>query len=152
MPPSLPLDMLTDLARDQLDQATLALGQLQQNLLSAQQQLDMLESYLHDYRLRLQDSVQHGLSAAGWQNYQRFITTLEGAIAEQRAVVRHAETQLSGGRDNWQDCKKRLNSLDTLRARRTQAETVATNRREQRANDEFSARLVQRRADQRSFA
>lgn len=152
MPPSLPLDTLSELAQDQLEQATLALGQLQQNLLAAQQQLEMLEGYLHDYRVRLQDSIQHGLSAAGWQNYQRFISTLEGAIGEQRNVVTQAESRLSAGRTNWQSCKQRLNSFDTLRTRREQARTVVENRREQRANDEFSARLVQRRADPRSIA
>lgn len=151
MPTSLPLDTLTHLARDQLEQATLALGQSQQNLLAARQQLEMLETYLHDYRVRLQDAVQHGLSAAGWQNYQRFITTLESAIAEQRAVVLQAETRLAAGRGAWQDCQQRMNSFDTLRTRRTQAQAIVANRREQQASDEFSARLVQRRVARRSM-
>ena len=150
MQTSLPLDTLIELAREKVDSATRTLGSLQSARSTAQRQLEMLEDYLGDYRVRLQQAVQQGLSAAGWQNYQRFIATLEAAIGEQRNVLVHAEGQLDAGRQIWQDNKRQLNSFDALAERRQRAEAVLNNRRAQKANDEFSARLVQRRAALRS--
>ena len=144
--------MLTGLARDKLDDATQTLGSVQQNLLAAQQQLTMLEDYLLDYRKRLQSAVQQGLSAAGWQNYQRFIATLEGAIREQRNVVSQVDRQVDAARDSWRACKQRLNSFDTLSERRARVEAISANRREQRDNDEFSARMMRQRAGHGSLA
>lgn len=150
MPPSHPLDTLIELARKKVDEATRELGSLQSARTAAQRQLSMLEEYLGDYRLRLQEAVQRGLTAAGWQNYQRFIATLEAAITEQRHTLQHAETLLDGGRQAWQSDKRRLNSFDALSERRQRIEAIQVNRREQKDNDEFSARLVQRRASHRS--
>ena len=150
MPTSQPLDILIDLAREKVDEATRELGSLQSARTAAERQLAMLEDYLGDYRVRLQQAQQRGLTAAGWQNYQRFIATLEGAIAEQRRVLEHASGMLETGRVAWQDHKRRLNSFDALAERRVRSDAVINGRREQKANDEFSARLVQRRTVSRS--
>lgn len=140
-----PLDTLIALTTDQVDAAARELGMLQSRRTEAERQLQMLEQYLADYRDRLLQATQQGLSAAAWQNYQRFIVTLEGAIAEQRQVLDHADVQLAGGRRNWQQHKTRLNAYDTLAERRERALAVVAGRREQRATDEVSARLARRR-------
>lgn len=147
---SQPLDTLLELAQVQVDDATRELGRLQSARSAAERQLHMLEDYLGDYRARLQQAVQQGLSAAGWQNYQRFIATLEAAINEQRKLLEHTEVELDSGRRCWQDQKRRLNSFDALAQRRQRHEAIQNQRREQKANDEFSAQLVLRRALSRS--
>lgn len=139
------LDTLIDLARDQLDDATRQLGGLQQSRLSAENQLSALENYLADYRVRLQSAVQSGLSAAGWQNYQRFIGVLESAIDEQRQVLQYAENELAQGQDHWRDRKRHLNAFDTLAQRRQKHHQLAADRRDQRAADEHANRMLQRR-------
>ncbi|GAA5234013.1 flagella biosynthesis chaperone FliJ [Verticiella sediminum] len=139
-----PLDTLVELATEKVDTAARELGLLQGRRQEAERQLRMLEQYLADYRTRLQQSIQQGLSAAAWQNYQRFIVTLEAAIGEQQGVLAHAEAQLDDGRRNWQQHKTRLNAYDTLLERREQAIVIQTGRREQRATDEVSARLARR--------
>ncbi len=140
-----PLDTLIDLARDQLDDATRQLGGLQQARLSAENQLTALENYLADYRVRLQSAVQSGLSAAGWQNYQRFIGVLEGAIAEQRRVLEHTEGELTQGQHHWRDRKRHLNAFDTLAERQLTHQRLADERRDQRTADEHATRMLQRR-------
>lgn len=144
-----PLDTLIGLARDQLDHATRELGGLQQAQLSAENQLAALENYLSDYRLRLQNAVQSGLSAAGWQNYQRFIGVLESAIAEQRRVVQNSAQELAQGQNQWRDRQRDLNAFDTLAQRRQQQQRQAAERRDQRLADEHAARMMQRRASRR---
>lgn len=145
-----PLDTLIELARDQLDDATRQLGGLQHARTGAERQLEQLEGYLADYRSRLQQAVQEGLSAAGWQNYQRFIGVLEGAIAEQQRVVEQTNHQLAQGRVHWQEQQRRVSSFDALADRQKAQQQVIHNRREQRAADEFSTRMIQRRTS-RSF-
>jgi len=151
MPPPKPLDTLLGLARDQLDDATRQLGGLQNARLSAAQQLKQLEGYLADYRARLQDAVQQGLSAAGWQNYQRFIGVLEGAIAEQQNVLQQAEGQLAQGQHHWQQQKRRVNSFDALAERQQRHELLLAGRREQKAADDYSIRLAHSRRGNRSL-
>ncbi|MBU4610488.1 flagella biosynthesis chaperone FliJ [Achromobacter sp. GG226] len=140
-----PLDVLIGLARDAVDAATRELGSLQATRLQAERQLQMLEGYLEDYRVRLQQAICSGLSAAAWQNYQRFIGTLEGAIGEQRNVLRHAEGRLDDGRVSWQQETRKLNAFDTLAQRREQAQAQQALKREQRATDEFAAQQMRRR-------
>ncbi len=140
MPATHTLDLLIDLAREAVDDATRTLGVLQTGFQQATGQLRLLEGYLDDYRTRLQESVGDGLQAAAWQNYQRFLVALEGAIAEQRHAVARAQTQLESGRDVWRSCTRRRDAFDALARRRLAERTRVESRREQRASDEFAAR------------
>lgn len=137
---TLPLAMLIELAQNKTDEATRRLGQLQRAQLSAAEKLDMLVQYRQEYYDQLQSQMQDGLSSSRWRNFQHFISTLDNAIEQQRAIAAQADTRLARGRSEWQDNKRRLNSFDTLaeRVKRQQAQII--NKREQRASDEHAAR------------
>lgn len=142
MASKLPLDTLIGLARESTDDAARRLGQLQGARQHAAQQLGMLQDYRQDYLEKLQQAMQGGMPAADCYNYQRFIATLDEAIHQQMLVVGRADEQLEGGKVKWREEKRRLNSFDALLVRQERAEAVVENRREQRANDEFAARLM----------
>jgi len=149
------LQILVDLRRKEADDAARALAERQQQASQAQQQLRALEQYLEDYRVGLQQRCEHGgFSAATWANYQRFIAMLERAIDEQRNVLQHWENQVEAGRQAWQQCQRRLKSVDTLVERRAHESEQRAARREQKLNDEFAARQarLQRAARQSSTA
>lgn len=146
MPSQLPLDMLIGLAQDSTDAASRELGRLSAEHARAGQQLEMLQDYRQDYLKRLQDAMLAGMSAADCQNYQRFINTLDDAIRQQYNVLHQAEQRLAQARLHWQQEKRRLNSFDTLAQRDARSRALTEARREQRANDEISARLAHRRA------
>lgn len=146
MPSQLPLDMLINLAKESTDEAARLLGRLSAERSNAERQLSMLHDYRQDYLERLQQSMTSGMSASDCHNYQRFIGTLDDAIGQQQGVLRQAEDNLSKGRLYWQQEKRKLNSYDALAQREMRAQAVVESRREQRANDEYSARLVQRQA------
>jgi len=143
----LPLQTLIDLARSDVDEAARELARLNNQRDSAERQLTMLRDYRQDYLEKLQSAMQTGLAAADCHNYQRFIATLDDAIAQQADVLRHVEQQAQAGRERWQQTQRKLNSFETLQTR-AQARTAA--RREQRANDEYAARLF-RQNGQPSF-
>jgi len=144
MPSQLPLDMLRDLAKESTDEAARALGRLNAQRAQAEQQLGMLHDYRQDYLQRLQSAMQAGMAVADCQNYQRFISTLDDAIGQQTSVLRAVEEQVARGRQHWQQEQRKLNSFDALSQRQARAELIAEGRREQRASDEYSARLVRR--------
>jgi flagellar FliJ protein len=146
----LPLDTLLDLAQRGTDEATRQLGRLQISRTNAERQLNLLQDYLQDYRQRMQEGVQQGMSAAGWQNFHRFIATLDLAIIEQQAVLGQAEQQLAHGRTQWQHEKRRLNSFDALAERQRLVRAQGVARREQRDNDEFAARKLAHQRPHRS--
>lgn len=142
MPDKLPLDTLIGLARDSTDEAARKLGLLQGARQHAAQQLSMLHDYRQDYLERLQSAMQAGMPAADCYNYQRFIATLDDAIGQQTRALGHADEQLEGGRVNWRQEKRRLNSFDALQARQARVQAQVDARREQRLNDEHAARLM----------
>jgi len=146
MPSQLPLDTLIGLAKDSADDAARALGRLSAERNHAEQQLSMLQDYRQDYLARLQAAMQSGMSAADCHNYQRFIATLDDAIGQQAAVLRQADSHLAQGRTHWQQQQRRLNSFDALAERERRAQAVVETRREQRASDEFAARIAYRQA------
>lgn len=140
----LPLDTLIGLAKESTDEAARLLGRLNAERNHAEQQLDMLQDYRQDYLQRLQTAMQSGMSAADCHNYQRFIATLDDAISQQLNVLRQADTHLAQGRVHWQQQQRRLNSFDALAARERLASAVRETRRDQRASDEFAARMSAR--------
>ena len=144
MPSQLPLDMLINLAKESTDEAARLLGRLSAERTNAERQLSMLHDYRQDYLERLQQAMTTGMSAIDFHNYKRFISTLYYAISQQQVVFRKADDNLAKGRLYWQQEKRKLNSYDALAQRELRAQAVVESRREQRANDEYSARLVQR--------
>ncbi len=136
----LPLATLTELAHTKTDAAARRLGVLQSAHLSASQKLDLLLHYHKDYSDQLQALMCKGLPAAQWRNYQAFLSTLDGAIEQQRAVTAQADSRLDHGRSDWQHHKRRLTAFDTLAERERRQALMDQAQREQRDSDERSAR------------
>jgi len=136
----LPLDTLTDLARNKTDEAARRLGALQTAVISASRKLELLIQYRQDYHDQLDALMRNGLPSSQWRNYRNFLTTLDGAIEQQRGIAAQAEARLTNGRTDWQQNKRRLSSFDTLAERVRQQELMVQAKREQRDSDERSAR------------
>jgi flagellar FliJ protein len=147
MASQLPLDTLIGLARESADEAARVLGRLNNERKQAEQQLAVLRDYRQDYLVRLQKIMQTGMSAADCHNYQRFIGTLDDAISQQADALAALDARLVKSRLHWQQQQRKLNAFDTLAQREAHAERVVAERREQRANDEHSARLARRAHD-----
>ena len=140
MSEKLPLATLIELAQTKTDEATRRLGQLQNAQTSASAKLDMLVQYRQEYVEQFNAQLQGGLAASQVRNFQNFISTLDGAIEQQRAVALQANTRLGHGRTDWQSSKRRLSSFGTLADRVRQFELAVAGKKEQRESDERSAR------------
>lgn len=139
-----PLPMLIDLAQGKVDDAGRTLSELTAQRHHAKSQLDTLDTYRADYAVRLQQATEGGLSASNYQNFRRFIATLDEAISQQNRIITQIDTKIQTGRQQWYVEKRRLNSYETLKARQDQQAQYRETRREQRASDEVSAGLYRR--------
>ena len=146
MPQKLPLATLIELAQTKTDEATRRLGQLQNAHTSAAAKLEMLLQYRQEYLDQFNGQMKGGLPSAQVRNFQNFISTLDGAIEQQRTLTLQADTRLGHGRSDWQHNKRRLTSFDTLADRVRQQAIVIAGKKEQRESDERSARQFYLRA------
>jgi len=146
MPSTFQLQTLLNLARQKVDDAARKLGELTNAQSSASSKLEMLIEYRAEYMAQLDILMQGGISSSAWRNFQSFIGTLDGAIAQQQALVDHAAQMVTAGKDEWRNHKRRQTSYATLTERLHAEEALRQNKKEQRANDEFAARSFRLRA------
>lgn len=134
------LDVLIDLATDQRDAATTALGQLRVAHQQSEQQLEALLAYRSEYQRQLDTALGRGMSMTTLNNYQRFVTSLDQAIEQQRGVLATSQDQVNDGKSHWQHRQRRLKSFDALALRRRESAQHKEARREQRQTDEYASR------------
>jgi len=141
-----PLTTLADIAQDNTDKAARELGRLQGLRTQAEQQLNALTTYRQEYRARMQAIAAEGMTSTRWHDFSRFLDSLDHAIRQQTTALAKAEADLMAGRSHWQQQKRRQNSFDTLITRAEVREQQVATRREQRANDEYAARITRQSA------
>ncbi|TLX55587.1 flagellar export protein FliJ, partial [Stutzerimonas nosocomialis] len=78
------------------------LGQGQAQLSQAQSRLGDLEQYFGDYQQQWISEGSRGVSGQWLMNYQRFLSQLESAIAQQRRSVDWHRDNLDKLRAQWQ--------------------------------------------------
>ncbi|CAG2135107.1 flagellar export protein FliJ [Cupriavidus numazuensis] len=136
------LHTLAELAQNDTEAAARELGRLQGLRTQAENQLNQLTQYRHEYRERMQAVAAEGMTSGRWHDFSRFLDSLDHAIRQQTTALEKAEADLLAGRSRWQNNKRRVNSFDTLIARADAREEKVAARREQRTNDEYAARLA----------
>ena len=101
MPRTSALNTLIELDRTRTDDAAKRLGSLNIQSMDLQAKLALLLQYGDEYRARFAVSMQRGLKASDWRNYQEFLDRLDAAIAEQReflALMNQPQTDNRPGR------------------------------------------------------
>jgi flagellar protein FliJ len=140
-----PLQMLIELAQNELDAAAQRLGRAQRERNDTEAQLNALVQYRNEYYSRFMASAQLGMAAGNMRNFQAFIDTLDAAIEQQRRQLANATARVEAAKPEWQKQKQKLGSYEVLQARGEAAEARKTARREQRDSDEFGARILRMR-------
>ncbi|WP_445493814.1 flagellar export protein FliJ [Photorhabdus sp. SF281] len=140
-----PLMTLRELAQNAVEKAATHLAQVRQNHQQMEQQLTTLMGYQDEYRLRLNDTLSHGMPCTTWQNYQQFMKTLEKAIEQHKLQLNQWQQRLETALSQWQEKQQRLNAFDTLQQRADNNRRLQQNRTEQKQMDEYAQRSAQRR-------
>lgn len=141
------LHTLKDLAEKDVDNAALRLGEMRRGCQNAQDQLNMLIDYQHEYRNNLNQDMSQGIASTRWQNYQQFISTLEKAIDQHRQQLLQWNSKVDQALNFWKEKKQRLQAWQTLTDRQASAALVAENRLDQKRMDEFAQRASFRKSE-----
>lgn len=134
------IDMAERAERDAAGQ----FGQGQTQLSQAEAKLGELRQYFGDYQQQWMNQGSQGVSGQWLVNYQRFLSQLESAIAQQQRSVDWHRNNLDKLRVQWQQRRARLDGLRKLVDRYIQEARTAADKREQKLLDEFSQRLASR--------
>lgn len=132
------LQILIDHAEERSEQAARELRHLRARWTLEENKKTQLEEYLHDYRLRLNQSSLGGISVSVMMDFRRFISKIELAITTQAEEIAKCKLQWEAAQKIWQECEREVKAYRALRARHEQAELVKENRREQKLLDEFA--------------
>lgn len=119
-------------------------GKGQTQLSQAEAKLGELRQYFSDYQQQWMNQGSQGVSGQWLVNYQRFLSQLESAIAQQQRSVDWHRNNLDKLREQWQQRRARLDGLRKLVDRYIQEARTAADKREQKLLDEFSQRLASR--------
>jgi flagellar protein FliJ len=128
-------------------EAARQLGAVQTQLIQAEGKLGDLQRYCADYQNQMVAQGQQGVSGQWLMNYQRFLSQLDTAIAQQQRNVDWHRGNADKVRTTWQERYARLEGLRKLVERYLYEARMAEDRREQRQLDELAARLTARRSE-----
>lgn len=132
------LQPLVALAEDRSQAAAQVLARLKRAWQEAENKQLQLQGYLQDYRDRLQQQSQSGLTALQWRDYQAFMQKLEQAIKVQTQEVERCRLSWEAGQIEWLACEREVKAYQTLRKRHDESERKLDARQDQRIQDEFA--------------
>lgn len=143
------LEFLLEQAKEQQENAVLALNQARQELESYYTQLNQIEQYRLDYCNQLVERGQGGLSASQYWHLNRFLTQLDETLAKQRQAEEHFKQQVENCEEHWLEVRKRSRSYEWLIDKKRAEKQAIEQKREQKLLDEFATLQFNRQQLQR---
>ncbi len=136
MPPSDRFKPIQRIASHRERKAAAALGESLKQREAAQQRLTELKAYLAEYQERFRGAARAGLSSSQALEYQVFIAKLEGAIAEQEAIVKRLQQDCDSSKVHWRGRYSRTKAMENAVDRLQSEERREEERREQAESDD----------------
>lgn len=140
------LSLLLERAEAERDNAAQALHAASAQAQAARAQHGELAGYRQDYQQRWTQSFAQATTMDIVGCYQSFGRRIDQAVDTQSHVANHADQRQNRARDALREAELRVAALRQLIARRQAEAAKADQRREQRASDEFAARVHLRRS------
>ncbi|GGP20749.1 flagellar export protein FliJ [Silvimonas iriomotensis] len=131
---------LLTLSREQREEAARLMQSAAARTETARQKLIQVEDYRSEYRARLTQSGQGGMTVTQWRDFQLFLGRLDEAAAQQMAEVERLQREYDKLKGAWQECEKKVKAFETLETRHNQNEIKREARQEQKLVDEFNMR------------
>ncbi len=135
------LKMLKDLAAREVELATEALANAMKVADEAVSRQNLLYDYRQGYVNNMNKTLETGMVAESYQNYQNFFGKLDQAIAGQQEVVEMTKVQVKLKRDLWQESQRKKLSYEVLLQRSDKQVLKAEQKKDQKVMDEFAMRM-----------
>jgi flagellar protein FliJ len=131
---------VVDMALEEERKAAGKLGEMQQQVVSAEARLRDLEFYCSEYQKGWTQRGGQGVNREWLLNYQRFLAQMQTAIDQQQQTVKWHRLSADKAREQWRQRYQRLEALRALIERYRQEARVKADRQEQKLLDELSQR------------
>lgn len=128
------------LAELEADKAGRQLALAQQKIESEQLKIQQLLEYQQEYRVRLQNAGQAGMTVDRLRLFDGFHQQLDRAIEQQRQMIIQLQKDQSAIYAHWQQKDIRFKSLQKMLERIERESRVQQSRNEQRNHDEYARR------------
>lgn len=135
------IELLHGLAEKDVEAASEALLQANQQADQAKQKHDMLLNYRADYLAHFNAQMEQGLSADRYQNFQDFFRKLDTAIAGQQEMVRQAEYLVGVEKAKWIVQQRKKMSYGVLEKRSVTEQTRKQAKLDQKQMDAYAAKV-----------
>lgn len=139
------LAFLLEQAKEQENQAVMALTQARGELEGYYRQLKQIEQYRLDYCQQLVERGQQGLTASQYTHLNRFLTTLDETLAKQQKAEHHFKSQVESCEQHWLERRKQRRSYEWLMEKKRSEKAREQVHREQKLMDEFATLQYSRR-------
>ncbi len=140
------LNVLLDKITAERDQAKVWLGECMARAQAARAQAGELKDYRMDYEMRWGQRFAQGSTVDLLNCYQNFSGKLEEAIVSQGNLAGHADQRVELARTQLLALEMRVTAIQKLIERRKAEAQAQQQRQEQKATDEFAARIARNQA------
>lgn len=136
------LEILLDQAKERVDEAAKTMAKTRQQLASAKDKLQMLEQYMQEVSENQQiRSAGGGITGFQLQNQNAFNNKILDAVNQQSKQVEFFVTTEAHHVSLWQAALGEQKKYEALIERDRKRKQAIENKRDQKMNDEYAARI-----------
>jgi len=132
---------LGDFARQEEDKAARRMTDARARLDDQEQRLSLLEGYQREYASRLSFNTGASGGVFALLNYRAFMARIDEAVGQQRGVVERVRQEHAALTRHWNEQRTRTRGLGKVGEKLSSQIARDQQQRDQRVQDEFSARL-----------
>ena len=136
------INMLKDMAAKEVEMATEALAKAMKGVTEAEAKYTMLHEYRQGYADNLAKSMEIGISAESYLNFQNFLRKLDQAMTGQLEVVEFAKRQVVIQKELWQESQRKKLSYEVLLQRADKKAQKIEQKQDQKMMDEYATRMT----------
>jgi len=136
------INMLKDMAAKEVELATEALAKAMKGVTEAEGKYTMLQEYRQGYADNLGRSMEIGISAESYLNFQNFLRKLDQAMTGQLEVVEFAKRQVVIQKELWQESQRKKLSYEVLLQRADKKAQKIEQKQDQKMMDEYATRMT----------
>lgn len=135
------LQILIEQAGEKADNLAKNMAKTQQKLAQGQDKLDMLQTYRDECEGGMHSKASTGMTGQQLRNQLAFVGKIAEAVAQQSREIEFLNTTLAHQRTQWQEALAEKRKYEALIEREKLKRTKLENKRDQKMNDEFAARI-----------
>ena len=135
------LQILIEQASEKAEQSARNMTNTQQKLVEAHDKLNMLQSYREECESGMHNKASGGMTGQQLRNQLAFVDKIAQAVAQQTREIEFLNNTLAHQRTQWQEALAEQRKYEALVAREKLKQAKLENKRDQKMNDEFAARI-----------